>query len=231
MLSTLGSEVVLGPPSPVTYMRMPPASPSGSSLGVPVEQAISRQRLRPGSGFLAVKVVTEGPTRVLQISDVKQKVKERATSEFELYYYTVGIKIPFLYLLQRAYARLEERDWLHVGEGKRPSLVGKTSLSNSNSSSNNSPDIKVKGGGDREFQIVILAKAGIGLSLVSKDPPEELLYAFMSNVVVDYQISSTQCILDGSVQNVQVRKNSYPLYVKRLMKSTSVLDPFFLPPD
>ncbi len=110
-------------------------------------------------------------------------------------------------------------------------MVGKTSLSNSNSSSNNSPDIKVKGGGDREFQIVILAKAGIGLSLVSKDPPEELLYAFMSNVVVDYQISSTQCILDGSVQNVQVRKNSYPLYVKRLMKSTSVLDPFFLPPD
>lgn len=42
--------------------------------GVPLEQAISRQRLRPGSGVLAVKVDTDGPTRVLQITDVHSKV-------------------------------------------------------------------------------------------------------------------------------------------------------------
>ncbi len=71
---------MLGPPAPVCYLRIPPvasssASSSSGGLGVPVEQAISRQRLRPGSGFLSLRVITEGPTRVLQISDVKQKVK------------------------------------------------------------------------------------------------------------------------------------------------------------
>ena len=66
--SISGSEVVLGPSAPVCFMRMPD--------GCPVEQAISRQRLRPGSGFLSVKVTTDGPTRVLQITDVKQRVSE-----------------------------------------------------------------------------------------------------------------------------------------------------------
>ena len=60
--------MVLGPSAPVCFMRMPD--------GCPIEQAISRQRLRPGSGFLSVKVTTDGPTRVLQITDVKQRVSE-----------------------------------------------------------------------------------------------------------------------------------------------------------
>jgi vacuolar protein sorting-associated protein 13D len=67
MFSLAGSDLVLGPALPVCFDRTPE--------GVPVEQAISRQRLRPGSGFLTVKVTTDGPTRVLQILDVKQKVK------------------------------------------------------------------------------------------------------------------------------------------------------------
>lgn len=57
---------MLGPALSVCFDRTPE--------GVPVEQAISRQRLRPGSGFLTVKVTTDGPTRVLQILDVKKKV-------------------------------------------------------------------------------------------------------------------------------------------------------------
>ena len=65
-LKTLGSEVVLGPNNPVCFMRM--------KNGIPVEQAVERQRLRPGSGFLSVKVTTDGPTRVLQITDIKHKV-------------------------------------------------------------------------------------------------------------------------------------------------------------
>ena len=35
---------------------------------------VSYTHLRPGSGFLAVKVLTDGPTRVLQISDVRDPV-------------------------------------------------------------------------------------------------------------------------------------------------------------
>ena len=55
-----------------------------------------------------------------------------------------------------------------------------------------------------EIQIIIMAKGGIGLSLVSLEPPEELLYAFMSNVMIDYQDTSEQTTLDGSVQNLQI---------------------------
>ncbi len=64
--TALGSDVVLGPPSSICYMR------TGS--GLPIERAITRQKLRPGSGCLSVRVATDGPTRVLQITDVKQKV-------------------------------------------------------------------------------------------------------------------------------------------------------------
>ena len=39
-----------------------------------------------------------------------------------------------------------------------------------------------------EFQLTCFAKGGIGLSLVTRDPPEEILYMFMSNVVIDYQV-------------------------------------------
>lgn len=61
----VGSEVVLGP-STMALQR-----------GVPLEQLVSRQRLRPGSGYLTVKVLTDGPTRVLQVTDIKDSVRIR----------------------------------------------------------------------------------------------------------------------------------------------------------
>jgi hypothetical protein len=57
---------VLGPPQPICHQL--------THTGIPLEQAVSRQRLRPGSGFLAVKIITDGPTSVLHISDIKEKV-------------------------------------------------------------------------------------------------------------------------------------------------------------
>lgn len=55
-----------------------------------------------------------------------------------------------------------------------------------------------------DLQVTFNAKGGVGISLVCRDPPEELLYAFLSNVVIDYQNSGDQTTLDGSVQNIQV---------------------------
>lgn len=40
----------------------------------PIEQRVGRQKLRPGSGFLSVTVITDGPTRVLQVLDIKERV-------------------------------------------------------------------------------------------------------------------------------------------------------------
>lgn len=55
-----------------------------------------------------------------------------------------------------------------------------------------------------ELQILLKAKHGVGLSLISREPQEELLYAFMSNVMIDYQKTEESTMLDGSVQNMQV---------------------------
>lgn len=48
----------------------------------PIEQAVGKQRMRPGSGFLSVEVMTDGPTRVLcvrdDIQDRRRAQEERA---------------------------------------------------------------------------------------------------------------------------------------------------------
>ena len=41
---------------------------------IPVEQCIGTCKLRPGSGCLGVKIMADGPTRVLQITDCLQQV-------------------------------------------------------------------------------------------------------------------------------------------------------------
>ena len=57
-----------------------PSPPIVKSRDVPPNMQIVRQRFRPGSGFLSVKILTDGPTRVLQISDIKHQVRMRARS-------------------------------------------------------------------------------------------------------------------------------------------------------
>lgn len=50
-------------------------SEGGSDGGVPPEQHFSRMKHSPGSGVLSVKVVSDGPTRILRITDENKKVK------------------------------------------------------------------------------------------------------------------------------------------------------------
>merc|ERR1712223_189223 len=59
------NDLVLGPPQPLIVERT-------EDSGLPLEQAITRQRMRPGSGSLCLRVTTDGPTRVLQILDVNR---------------------------------------------------------------------------------------------------------------------------------------------------------------
>ena len=44
------------------------------TIEVAPEMAVDRQKSQEGSGVLCVKVITDGPTRVLQITDVTQQV-------------------------------------------------------------------------------------------------------------------------------------------------------------
>lgn len=68
----LGSEAVLGPQT----NGHPP----------PIEQRVGRQKLRPGSGFLSVRVTTDGPTRVLQVLDIKERASIFNSAK-DYYYY------------------------------------------------------------------------------------------------------------------------------------------------
>jgi len=60
-----GGEAMLGPSVP---------SSRTVSQEVPKEMAIHREKHQPGSGFLCVKILNDGPTRVLQITDINQQV-------------------------------------------------------------------------------------------------------------------------------------------------------------
>ncbi|XP_018408139.1 PREDICTED: vacuolar protein sorting-associated protein 13D [Nanorana parkeri] len=56
------AEVVLGPDASLELVGP-----------VPKEQQFINQKMRPGSGVLSVRVIPDGPTRVLQITDVSQR--------------------------------------------------------------------------------------------------------------------------------------------------------------
>ncbi|XP_050720689.1 intermembrane lipid transfer protein VPS13D-like isoform X3 [Eriocheir sinensis] len=157
-----GNDVVLGPPQLVQYDTL--------ANGVPLEQAISRQRLRPGSGVLAVRVDTDGPTRVLQITDVHSK----STS---------------------VVARTESGDWVSlVNEG------GTTTIKKTSAASQHTKDES----GLHEVELQLKLQGGLGLSLIQQSPPEELLYAKLTDIVFQYQSSPLQRTVDCSVRDIQV---------------------------
>ncbi|XP_069335464.1 intermembrane lipid transfer protein VPS13D [Eulemur rufifrons] len=67
-----GAEVVLGPD---TSMEL---------LGpVPPEQQFINQKMRPGSGILSIRVIPDGPTRALQITDFCQRKNDRSSYEVD----------------------------------------------------------------------------------------------------------------------------------------------------
>ncbi|XP_047647840.1 intermembrane lipid transfer protein VPS13D isoform X1 [Phacochoerus africanus] len=67
-----GAEVVLGPD---TSMEL---------LGpVPPEQQFVHQKMRPGSGMLSIRVIPDGPTRALQITDFSQRKSDRSSYEVD----------------------------------------------------------------------------------------------------------------------------------------------------
>ncbi|XP_046815359.1 vacuolar protein sorting-associated protein 13D isoform X1 [Vespa crabro] len=142
------SEAVLGPQ---THTNPPP-----------VEQRVRKQKLRPGSGFLSVKVITDGPTRVLQILDIKERKK--------------------------TFALLEERDWSHIAVTQRPTHV-RVDTEN--------PDF-------HELRLNVNLPTGLGLSIVSQRPPEELLFARFAGINLELTQTNVNTILDLSVEDVQI---------------------------
>ncbi|XP_007491817.2 intermembrane lipid transfer protein VPS13D isoform X1 [Monodelphis domestica] len=67
-----GAEVVLGPDTSLELLGP-----------VPPEQQFIDHKMRPGSGILAIKVIPDGPTRVLQITDFSQRKSDRSSYEVD----------------------------------------------------------------------------------------------------------------------------------------------------
>ncbi|KYQ55282.1 Vacuolar protein sorting-associated protein 13D [Trachymyrmex zeteki] len=143
-----GSEAVLGPET----HGNPPS----------IQQRVGRQKLRPGSGFLSVRVTTDGPTRVLQVLDIKERKK--------------------------MFALLEERDWSHIAVSHRPTQI------NADIKKLNSSELKLK----------LNLPAGLGLSIVSQRPVEELLFARLAEISLDLVQTPVNTTLDLSVADVQI---------------------------
>ncbi|XP_041352246.1 vacuolar protein sorting-associated protein 13D-like isoform X2 [Gigantopelta aegis] len=78
-----GAVVVLGPRPGLPRNFDEPPSPEHRGH-TPPHMQISRQKLRPGSGCLAVKVLMEGPIRILQINDIQHTtIVRRRLEEIE----------------------------------------------------------------------------------------------------------------------------------------------------
>ncbi|XP_046280637.1 intermembrane lipid transfer protein VPS13D isoform X2 [Marmota monax] len=67
-----GAEVVLGPDTSVELLGP-----------VPPEQQFINQKMRPGSGMLSIRVIPDGPTRALQITDFCQRKSDRSSCEVD----------------------------------------------------------------------------------------------------------------------------------------------------
>lgn len=154
LLFVLGNFAVLGLPQPVCYKT--------TEKGIPIEQAIENQYLRPGSGLLSVAIQMDGPTQVISIKDLKEK---------------------------RIYAAPDDREWGTISLNQRPRL-------GSIVEDNNNEEF-------REFKFVVQL-GGIGVSLVCRKQPEELLYAHFSTIIGETVITPKNKHFCISVKTVQI---------------------------
>lgn len=159
-----GSDAVLGmivSPTPIyTY----------TETFVPVEQAIERQKLRPGSGFLSIVVCMDGPIKTIQIKDIKSMTSASLSLD---------------------------PTWKHVSH-----LLPYISETPDN---NNDSDVSANVTKSlSELHIDMKLTKGLGVSLVSMRPCEEL--AFITLEMITMEVIATPAVrsLDLSIGDMQI---------------------------
>lgn len=157
--------------------------PRTNSAYPPVEPVrVGRQKLRPGSGLLSVGVTTDGP--VLQILDIKERVRIDTSFLCSVVY---SLKENSL-LRKKTFALLEERDWSHIAMSHRPTQI----------------DADVKKLNSSELDPKLHLPAGLGLSVVSQRPVEELLFARLAGISLDVTQTPLNTTLDPSVADARI---------------------------
>lgn len=157
-----------------------------NSVGVPFEQAIERQKLRPGSGCLSINFRMDGPIKTLQIKDVK---------------------------IQSDQSLAVDPCWRHVSH----------ILPNSGNYQSDDVDARIEKAID-EYHVILNLSKGVGLSLVSRRPCEELAYISFEDIHTEIINTPVIKSLDLSVRDVQIDnqlfETSCPIFLYTIKNSS-----------
>lgn len=166
-----------------------------NSVGVPFEQAIERQKLRPGSGCLSITFRMDGPIKTLQIKDVKYQGDQ-----------TLAV----------------DPLWRHVSH----------ILPNSGNYQSDDVNARKEKSID-EYHINLSLVKGIGLSLVSRRPCEELAYISFEDIHTEIINTPVIKSLDLSVRDVQIDNQLFettcPIFLYTIKNSSDELTDEKLP--
>ncbi|GFR72193.1 vacuolar protein sorting-associated protein 13D [Elysia marginata] len=149
---------------------------AAKNLHVPRHMLISRQKLRPGSGCISVRVSMDGPIRVIELVDIQQ----RRVPLFRPMYFT-----PREQVVKRMTMEKDLEDWEVYDE-----LKGKKKGS-----------FRIPAS-DSITELSITLKNGVGVSLVNS-LSEELLYLTLKNISVEVVAKPTAITFDASVAHIQ----------------------------
>lgn len=115
------------------------------------------------------------------------------------------------FLQKKTFALLEERDWSHIAVSHRPTQIN-TDAENLNS---------------RELELKVNLTAGIGLSIVSRRPVEELLFARLAAISLELIQTPINTTVDLSIEDIQIDNQLFEaqctsvLYVTRAARIDS----------
>lgn len=145
---------------------------------VPLEQAIERQKLRPGSGFLSVAVSMDGPIKTIQIKDIKSL--------------TTSVLLSL------------DPTWQHVSH----LLPHISEMPANNNNNNNTKSDDNDDNNDRkslgEYHVNVKLSKGLGVSLISKRPREELAYVSLEAIALEAVATPAVRSLDLSIGDMQI---------------------------
>lgn len=140
---------------------------------VPLEQAIERQKLRPGSGFLSVAVSMDGPIKTIQIKDIKSLTTSKLLTL--------------------------DPTWHHASH-----MLPHMSEVPSSSNNNNTAITDTAGNSLGEYHLNVSLSRGLGISLISKSPREELAFITLEAIALEAVATPSVRTLDLSVGDMQI---------------------------
>ena len=160
-----------------------------NNVGVPLEQAIEKQKLRPGSGCLSINFRMDGPIKTLQIKDVRLQTDQ-----------TLAV----------------DPCWRHVSH----------ILPNSGSYQSDDVNSKKEKMID-EYHVNLNLVRGVGLSLVSRRPCEELAYISFEDIYTEIINTPVIKSLDLSVRDLQIDNQLFettcPIFLYTIKNSSDEL--------